>query len=184
MTYSAGVRDSRGPTLTSTMVTGPRLRAFASGTAPTSQLWPVANQAYAISFELAVPMPISEAWTYIGATGVVTTIDLGIYNDQFQRIASLGSTATTAGNNVISPAGGGVFATPFTLVRGRYYMAMSCAVNTLTVYANVQANHIVRALGMQTMATAHPLPPTFVPASMGTTAFIPTMGFSSTTNIL
>ena len=163
---------------------GARIRAFQAAVTPVSAAWPLANNAYAIPFLISNPVTIAEMFFEAGTTPGTTNCDLGIYRDDFTLIASKGAFATTSVTDSIQPVGGGAFATPVTLVRGRYYMAMSAAAITTTVRAGVYGSGFLRALGMFKMAAAHPLPATFVPASMGTDTFIPSIGCAIITNIL
>lgn len=182
--YTPPTQDiRRGPVWTTTgTLFGSRFRTFHGAVAPASTAWPVANTAFAIPFEISTPLPIAEIFFMAGTSPGTANYDLGIYNDAFQLIKSLGATAAVNTTDAILPVGGGTFA--LTLPRGRYFVAMSAAAITVTVRAAVNGNDFMRALGMFKMATAHPLPATFTPASMGTTAFMPTIGLATVTNIL
>lgn len=183
--YSAPARDCRrGPIWTTTgTLHAFRFRTFGlSAVVPASTAWPANNDAYAIPFEVSTTLNIEEIFFQAGTSPGTTDYDLGVYNDQFQLLKSLGATASVNTSDALLPAGGGTFA--LTLPRGRYFLAMSAASTGLKVRASVNAFHMMRALGMFKMATAHPLPATFVPASMSTTAFMPTIGLATVTNIL
>lgn len=185
MTYTAGFADSRhGPILTTMSIIGQRARAFHGAAGLASTAWPVANSAYLLPFAVAVPVTVAEMFFITGTTPGTANFDLGIYREDFTRIASLGATACVNTTNVPMPSGGGAFAAPITLPRGRYYMAMSAAATTVTVMAAAYANGFCRAVGMQSMATAQPLPATVTPASMSTTNFIPYVAMATITNIL
>lgn len=184
MTYTGGFQDRGGPILTTMSILGSRRRAWQAASVPASVAWPVANDAYLIPFELSGPDTFNEMFFIAGTTPGTANFDLGVYRENFTRIASLGATAAVNTTDALLPAGGGAFSTPITLPPGRYYMAMSAAAITITCRAAVPTNEFCRAIGMQKMAAAHPLPATITPASMGTTAFIPTLGLSWITNIL
>jgi len=183
MTYTAGVQDgSNATTWTSYTSNGALLKALGNNASPTSTAWPANNDAYAIPFRLSVPVTFVGCFFIAGTTPGTTNYDLGIYRDDFTLVTSLGATAAVSTTGAVLPVGGGTFTTPVTLGRGRYFLAMSSAATTLTAAAIAPANQALRALGMFKMATAHPLPSTFVPASMGTTAFMPVMGLTTTAN--
>jgi len=183
MTYTAGVQDgSNANALTSFFSTGPLLRALGNNASPASTAWPANNDAYAVPFRLSVPVAFVGCFFMAGTTPGTTNYDLGIYRDDFTLVTSLGATAAVSTTGAVLPVGGGTFATSVTLGRGRYFMAMSSAATTLTAAAIAPTNQVLRAVGMFKMATAHPLPSTFVPASMGTTTFMPLMGLTTTAN--
>ncbi len=170
-------------TITSGALMGPRIRTFSATVFPNSAAWPAANDAYLIPFEIGFPVYVKEIFFISGTTPGTANFDLGIYDDKFARIVSLGATAATNTTDALQPAGGGDIA-DVALAAGRYYMAMSAAATTITARAAVNANGFLRALGMFKMAAAHPLPATITAASMGTTAFMPTIGISTVTNLL
>ena len=184
MTYEAGVLDASrgGSTWTSFGVLGPVLRTFHIASGATSTAWPANNDAYLVPFLIDDPVTFTGAFFMAGTSPGTTNYDLGIYRDDFTLVRSLGATAAVNTTDAILPAAGGTFSTAVTLVRGRYYMAMSAASTALTVRAAVNGNQFFRALGMFKMATAHPLPAPFVPASMSTTAFMPAIGLMTAAN--
>ena len=184
MTYTAGVLDpGRGALWTSMGILGPMLRNFhAISASPASTAWPANNDAYAIPFQVSGVVTFTGAFMFSGTSPGTTNFDLGIYRDDFSRVASLGATAAVNTTGAIQPVAGGTFSTPVTVPRGRYFMAMSSAATTLTVSAATNGNQVSRAFGLFKMATAHPLPDPFVPASMGTTAFMPSIGLMTAAN--
>jgi len=159
------------------------MRAFSTAVTPVSTAWPLANDAYLIPFEISVPTRVVEIFFIAGTTPGTANYDLGIYDDQFAKIVSLGATAAVNTTDAVLPVGGGDIA-DVTLARGRYYMAMSAAAITITARASVNANGFMRSIGMFKMATAYPLPATITPASMGTTNLMPVMGIATVTNLL
>jgi hypothetical protein len=166
---------------------GPRLQVIGTAATPTSQAWPANNDAYLIPFLVSTPVTFSRIFFGAGTSPGTANYDLGIYNDAFGLIRSLGATASVNTTDALLPVGGGAFTTPVTLTRGRYFVAMSAAATSITVRGaatGVTANQVLRAVGMFKMASAHPLPSTFVPASMGTTAFIPTVGLMTTASTI
>lgn len=172
------------PAISTATLFADRIRAFAA-TAPAavSTAWPLANDAYLLPFEVGFPMLVKEIFFQTGTLPGTANFDLGIYDEGFARIISLGATACVNTTDAIMPAGGGDIA-DVTLTRGRYYIAMSAAAITITVRAVAPANGLVRAMGVVKMAAAYPLPPTITPVSMGTTAFMPVMGIATVTNLL
>lgn len=185
MNYVATPPDTlRGATIVSTTVWGMQAREFQVGANPLSVAWPTANQAFYIPFTVSQTTTIPEVFFVAGTGPGTTNFDIGIYRDDFTLIRALGATASVNTTDAILPAGGGALSAPAVLDRGRYYMAMSSAATTLTCRAGVWGNQWMRAIGMQTQASAHPLPATATPASMGTTAFMPMIGLATITNIL
>jgi hypothetical protein len=169
---------------TTASIIGARNRAGGLGSIPASTAWPTANQAFLIPFVLSGPATIVKLFFQAGTTPGTTNYDLGIYDEGFHLLGSLGATAAVSTTDAILPVGGGTLATPLSLTRGRFYLAMSSASAALTVRAIAPGNQVPRAFGLQTMATAHPLPATVTPASMGTTNFIPQLGMSVSSTIL
>lgn len=185
MTLVAGVKDSTNPAIiTCQSVYGGKFRVFSTASAaPASTAWPANNRAYLIPFYLTSPALVVEMFFQAGTGPGTANFDLGIYRDDFTKIVSLGATASVNTTDAILPAGGGDIADT-ALAAGRYYMAMSAAATTITARAAVNANGIMRALGVQMMDTAHPLPPTVTPVTVGTSAFMPTIGVALITNVL
>lgn len=179
MTLQAGISDAaaHGSAFTSYAAMNPQFAITQTSGNPTSTAWPANNDAYAVPFLVASPVSFSGAFFGSGTSPGTTNFDIGIYRDDWTRITSLGATACVNNSQAMEPAAGGAaFASVVTLPRGRYYMAMSSAATTLTVRGFAPVNQGCRILGMFKMASAHPLPDPFVPASMGTTAFIPVFG--------
>lgn len=180
MTYTAPILDGQhGVLWTSGTMLGPRLQAIGAAATPTSQAWPANNDAYAIPFLVSSPVTFIRIFFQAGTSPGTANFDLGIYTDTFGLLRSLGATASANTTDAVLPVGGGSFTTPITLTRGRYFVAMSAAATSITVRGaatGLTANQVLRTVGMFKMASAHPLPSTFVPASMGTTAFCPTVG--------
>lgn len=184
MSLTAGVANPEPIAIltTTTILNGTRERMYGQSAIPLSAAWPANNQAYLIPFLLAGPVTITRLFFVSGTTPGTTNVDLGIYTEGFSLITSLGAKATVNTTDEMNPsAANGTLTTPVTLPRGRYYVAMSAASTGTTVRSlTATTAQAPRGLGMQTMATAHPLPSTVTPASMGTTAFIPTLGMMAT----
>jgi hypothetical protein len=172
----------RGPSWTTTTMLGARMRLFGSASIPVSAAWPVANTAILVPFTVTTPVTFAEIFFQAGTSPGTANFDLGVYRDDFTRIASLGATASVNTTDAILPVGGGAFAAPVTLGRGRYYIAMSAAAISITVRSNTPGNSLTRAFGCISMATAHPLPATVTPAQASTV--IPVIGLTTITNIL
>lgn len=187
MTYLGGILDSgHAQLLTSGSALG--LQARATGGTTTNAVttaWPANNDAYVVPFQLAFPVTFTGMFWVSGTSPGTANIDLGVYSDTFVRLASLGATAAVNTTDIIQPAGAGAFASPLVLARGRYYMAMSAAATTITTRSQASfLNQSVRALGVFKMATAHPLPDPFVPASVGALVSIPVFGLVTATGVV
>jgi hypothetical protein len=183
MTLDAGTLDNAtAATVTSFGTHGSRLRAYGQNGSNASAAWPSANAALLIPFAIAVPTTFTGAFFVAGTSPGTATFDLGIYRDDFTRVASLNLQSAVNTTGAVLPVGGGSFASPVTVPRGRYFMAMSAAATSITAHAVVPGNQVLRALGMFTATSSHPLPATITPASMGTTAYFPMMGLTTTAN--
>lgn len=184
MPLSTATADAlRGPAWTTSSMIGSKNRHWGTAGPSASVAWPTANTAILIPFTVSVPVTFAEIFFQAGTTPGTTNYDLGLYRDDFTRIASLGSTAAVSTTDAILPVGGGAFAAPVTLPRGRYYIAMNSAATTLTVRAITSGNSIPRAMGCLSMAVgAVALPATITPAQALT--IIPTLGITTITNIL
>ena len=184
MTLTAGFQDSRVDSMiTPADYCGRRGRAFAGGGNPSSAAWPQANRAYLIPFYVSSPVTIVEMFFISGTTPGTANFDLGIYRDDFTRIVSLGATACVNNTDVPIPVGGGNI-TDTSLAPGRYYMAMSAAATSITARAWNYGNSMMRALGLQQMDTAQPLPATITPASVGTGTFLPMICCALVDNVI
>lgn len=133
-------------------------------TALASTTWPTANQALFLPFSLDVDGVIPAIYV---ANGLVVSgnVDVGIYNSNFQRVASAGGVAQ-AGTSVTQVLGlSGV-----ALTAGAYWVAVVVdnlvgSVMAMGGLASAQAEQI----GLFEVAAAYPLPPAVTPAT-------PTMG--------
>lgn len=181
LTLAAG-DSTRGVSWTTLSMLGGKARLFGTGVATGSLAWPTANTAILVPFTVSSPTTFAEIFFQAGTTPGTTNYDLGLYTEAFARIASLGATAAVSTTDAILPVGGGAFAAPVTLPRGRYYIAMSSASTALTVRGKATTNGLSRAYGCISMASAHPLPTTITPAAA--VAAIPAIGITTVTNIL
>lgn len=182
MTYEAPYSE-RGPIVLNTLnFHGHRFRGAQVASAPASAAWPTNNKAILIPFQVAGPTLITEMFFTTGTAPGTANFDLGIYDDQFALLVSLGATACVNTTDAIMPAGGGDI-TDTWLARGRYYMAMSAAATTITTRANTYGNGFLRAVGCQMATSSHPLPATITPTAL-TDAYLPVIGMAAITNVL
>lgn|SRR4051812_37549963 len=181
MSLTGGFSESTryGPVFTTPSIIGAKARQVGTGVGPVSTAWPTNGQAFLLPFAVAGPVTIRELFFKAGTTPGTSNYDVGIYDETFRLLASLGATAAVNTTDAILPVGGGALAAPLGLQRGRYYLGMSAAATTLTVQAFVWSNQTARAFGLQQMASGHPLPTTFTPASYGTTTFVPLIGMTT-----
>lgn len=184
MTLTSGPVESRQAAAISVLGQhAGRGRAYNSNLSPTSAAWPQANRAYLVPFYLSGPFLAQEIFFVSGTTPGTANFDLGVYRDDFTRIVSLGATAAVNTTDIPQPSGGGDIQDTL-LQAGRYYLAMSAAATTITVRAAAPTNSFLRALGMAQMDTAHPLPATITPASVGASTFMPNLFLAGITNVL
>lgn len=136
-----------------------------------STVWPSGNFAIYIPFIISVPTLISGGAIANGATAS-GNVDMGIYDDQGNRLISKGSTAQAGTSGWQLMAFGSI-----TLNPGNYYMAMTCSNGVATVQqVNVVAAEDTRCLGVLGQASALPLPATATFAPNATMAAIPLFG--------
>lgn len=113
------------------------------------------NQAYFYPFTLTKGRTAVKMFALTGATQN-GNIDLGIYDDQFNCIVTLGATAMGAVNTLQE---GNIADTH--LPAGRYWMAYSCSSATGTCFQFAPADEFALSNWVVLMqASAHPLPTT------------------------
>lgn len=149
----------------SLMATGVDL-AMISGGSAVSTAWPSANRALACPFAIAEPLAIVKLLTENGATAS-GNIDIGIYDENWGRLVSMGSTAQSG-----APALQAFDIADVNLPgASRYYLAMAADATTTTILARTMTNALhLKAAGWAQMDSAFPLPATFVPAAFSTAA--------------
>lgn len=107
----------------------------------------------------------------IAVTVASSTIDVGIYTEDYARIISTGSTAAVAG-----PALQEVDVADTVLDRGHYYLAVAGGTTPPNLYRSAMGT-IQAAHGVARMAAAFPLPATVTPVS-AINAFISVVGLA------
>lgn len=128
--------------------------AWASGSIPT------ANLAIAVPFQIAAPFLIRKVLWLNGTTASTDSADVGVYTEDGRLVISGGGTAI-AGANTIQ----GVDVTDTLIPPGRYWLAYVQNGTTATPNQAIPAVGLVRSMGCAQMASAYPLPSTFVPAA-------------------
>ena len=143
----------------------------ASTAIATNTAW-VANLAVYVPFVLATPATVYE-WFWLN--GTLTTsynVDVGIYNLDFTKVQSLGSTVgTTTASVVINTTTW----TDLTLAPGSYYMAFASD-STRNFTTSADAAGLYQAAGIMEQ-TAFALPSPAVPVAY-TRAFLPMFGMN------
>ena len=143
---------------------------------PSSATWVAANRA------ILVPVYIPDWGTVVKlfmANGTVVSgnIDMGLYDESFNRLVSIGSTAQSGTSDLQ------VFdITDTTIGPGRYYLAGVLDNVTGTVMRNGSSLYGQRASGLCEMGSAFALPTTNTPGSMSN-AFLPLMGLTYRTTV-
>jgi len=118
-----------------------------------------ANRAYLIPFHLAEPILVTKLGLANGAVPA-GNIDLGIYDSNFTRIVSSGSTAQ-AGVSVAQ----WIDITDTIIGPGDFYLALACS--TISPFVSITlATPTANRSGMLQMASAFPLPATITPATI------------------
>lgn len=109
--------------------------------------WPAAGLAIFVPFWVPEASLVTKLFASIGAAA--GNIDLGIYAEDQTLLASAGSTAVTATNDLQV-----VDITDITLARGRYYMALCCdTVTTLTVLRSNVTAGVFQSIGVLEQAS-------------------------------
>ena len=140
--------------------------------APTSAIWPAANQAVYVPFVVDKTATIVKGFWYNGAA-VSGNVDLAVYNESYARQVSIGSTAQS-GTNTIQE----VNIADTSLAPGRYYLALACD-NTTAEFFRVAFSsvHLAKTLAFSEQASAFALPSTATPV-VPTYALLPMFGVS------
>jgi hypothetical protein len=119
-----------------------------------SRTWSTANLALYIPFVVNAPVTIVGGGCFNG-TVAAGNIDVGVYDDQQDRLVSLGSTAMSG----TSAWQIGTFSSALALNPGVYYMAFVCSSNTAQFFAvNTSSAYTPRGVGILTQTSALPLP--------------------------
>lgn len=138
--------------------------------APASAAWPTTNKAFFLPFRVATPTIACKMAFGCGVTAG-SSVDLGIYDPQGNRIVSTGGQARVASSEVITDI------TDTYLPTGLYYMAAACN-GTANVIAWVPSGSSpvplqkARIMGVMEMATAYVLPDPVTFAAISA-AFVP-----------
>ncbi len=106
-----------------------------------STTWGVTNWSEYVPFIVSSPMVVTTMGVFNGAS-VSGNLDIGVYDDQANRITHSGSTAQSGTNAWQSVAVAGV-----TLQPGIYYMALNFD-NTSARYFAIFGSSLTRAMGM------------------------------------
>jgi hypothetical protein len=137
-----------------------------------SAVWPSANRAIYVPFEIGQPF-LAQKMAWANGTVVGTnSLDAGIYDEAGTRLVSSGGTLS-AGASTLQE----VDITDTLLRPGqRYYMALAMNGTTATVLRWAPAHlNIIRLMGAFDQDTAYTLPSPFVPDAMSA-AFFPLFG--------
>jgi len=143
-----------------------------------SSNWPAANRAIFLPFRLATPFYAQRGFVLNGGS-VSGNFDIGIYDEQGARLASIGSTAR-ATVSVIQAVN---FTAPVMLGAGLFYLAVNCSTTSGTFGAIAWSGPDIRNWGicMQDVgATALPQPATF---ATYVNTVVPLVGISDTTSL-
>lgn len=144
--------------------------------AGTTTAW-VANLAVYVPFALASYATIYEWWWANATLTTAHNIDFGIYNLDFTKVQSLGS---TVGGTTASAIINTTTWTDLNLAPGNYYMAFSDD-STRNFSTSADALGLYQAQGcMEQTTSSFPLPSPAVPVAY-TRAFLPYFGFNMRT---
>lgn len=139
----------------------------------TNTAW-VANLAVYVPFRIGMPITIKEWWCYLGTLTTAHNWDFGIYNEDFTRVQSLGS---TAGGTSASGFNNTTTWTDLTIAAGNYYMAFADdSTRNFTTDADTAGFHQQMGVMEQTSG-GFALPATATPITY-TRSFLPHFGFN------
>lgn len=140
---------------------------------------PITNTAWVANLAVYVPFTIDTAgivYEWFHYNGTLTTaynVDYGIYNLDFTKVQSLGSTAgTTTASTLVNTTTW----TDLTLVPGTYYMAFASD-STRNFSTSTDALGLYQASGVVEQTTAFALPSPMVPVVYAR-AFLPMFGMN------
>lgn len=143
-----------------------------SAAANTNTAW-VANLAVYVPFTVPIPVTVYEFWHNNGTLTTAYNVDYGIYNLDFTKVQSLGSTAgTTTASAVVNSTTW----TDLVLEPGTYYMAFASD-STRNFICSNDAIGLNQSAGIMEQTTAFALPSPAVPA-IYTRAFVPQFGIN------
>lgn len=151
---------------------GMSLKASAAGNL-LSGAYPTANLAIYVPFALAAPYLVQKFW-WCNGSAVAGNVDCGIYTGDGTLLANAGSTAQAGTSTLQSVAIG----TPFLLLPGSYYMALSCSSVSAAFLRAQPVAALCKQMGLAQQATAVPLPATFTLATAAN-AYLPLFGIAS-----
>jgi hypothetical protein len=138
----------------------------------TNTAW-IANLAVYVPFTLSFGGTIYEWWHLNGTLTTAYNIDYGIYNLDFTKVQSLGSTAGTTTASVLVNT---TTWTDLAIAPGSYYMAFASD-STRNFTTSADAMGLYQLGGCMEQTTAFVLPSPAVPA-VYTRAFLPHFGFN------
>lgn len=141
----------------------------------TAAAWPSANLAIFIPIRIGAIYTAVKMFWINGATVGTNSVDVGIYDNQGNRLVSQGSTLT-AGANAVQI----VDIADTVLAPGLYFMGMAMNGTTDTVARSAMLATDWASFGVMSQVTAFPLPnPTTIIST--TTAYIPFIAITSNT---
>lgn len=142
------------------------------GNSLASAVWPSANRAIFIPFEVEHPYLVTQMYTFNG-TAAAGNIDLGVYSEDGTRIVSTGSTAQSGTTTYQI-----VDVTDTMIGRGCFYMALALSSASGTNSRFTSATTITGlASGMMIQDTAFALPATATFAAT-TSTYFPVFGLT------
>lgn len=147
-------------------------RIGATSPVGTDTAW-IANLAVFVPFVIAAGGTIYEWWHHNGSLTTAYNVDYGIYNLDFTKVQSLGSTAgiTTASTIVTTTTW-----TDLAISPGSYYMAFATD-STRNIQTSSDTIGLFQATGCMEQTTAFALPSPAVPLKYAR-AFLPFFGFN------
>lgn len=139
------------------------MRIIGALTGISSTAWNTANRAVYMPVYLDRPVVVLKLWVFNGATAS-GNIDVGLYDRNYNRLTSAGSTAQ-AGTNVLQEFD----VADLSIAGGVYFIGIAASATTTTFFMNVSnVSGYFRGMGITQQDTALPLPNPAVPAALGT----------------
>lgn len=152
-------------------------RVLAAGGFGTSSGWPAANRAIFFPFDMTEPFNCVKAFIGNGGTPA-GNFDLGLYDEDGTRLASIGSTAQSGASDIQSVS------LVYNITQRRVYFAMSSDSTSFQVLrTNSFTSTVMNGVGIKEMASAFPLPSTATFADYTSAAYLPVAGISKRSTI-
>lgn len=162
-------------------ILAPALKGLNDGSALITTAALSANAGWVVPITAPAGAVINRAWWWNG-DAVAGNVDVAIYDEGFNRVASTGAVAASGPNALQSAA----LTSPYTLLASKgYYMAISQSSGSQQFTAHTTStSRIIGAMGVMLLTSSHPLPSTITPAAFLGTTQVAIFGLSNRTTAI